>query len=129
MEKIEIKTEVDIVFARQSARNLAEKHGFSIMGKTRIATAVSELARNVFVHAGGGYMEFDVITDGDLIGVQCIFIDSGPGIADIDLAMADGFTTNNSLGQGLPGSKRLVDRFTLKSSPLNGTRVDIVKWK
>ena len=129
MERIEIQSEDDIIRSRTAARNLAEKLGFSIMNKTRVATAVSELARNVIQHADGGYMDLESVSESARRGIRCIFVDEGPGIEDIEEALKDGFTTGGSLGQGLPGSKRLVDELTISSNSGQGTRVEMLKWK
>ena len=129
MDRIDIESEKDIVVARTAARNLAGDLGFSVMNKTRIATAVSELARNVLVHGGGGYMEMEAVSNSPKTGVRCVFVDHGPGIGDIQQALSDGFSTGNSLGQGLPGAKRLVDDLQITSELGQGTRVEMVKWK
>ena len=129
MEVFESRSDEDIVRARQAARTTAEKLGFSIVNKTRIATAVSELARNVYNHGGGGRMEIEKIREGKKSGIRCIFIDQGQGIPDIEQAMGDGYSTGNGLGQGLPGSKRLMDNLKVESQIGKGTRVEIVKWK
>ncbi len=129
MKVFEIRSDEDVVRARQAARTTAEKLGFSIVNKTRIATAVSELARNVYKHGGGGRMEIEEIREGEKAGIHCIFTDQGPGIPDIEQAMSDGFSTAHGLGQGLPGSKRLMDNLKVESQMGKGTRVEIVKWK
>jgi len=129
MEKIEIQTEKDIVLARTAARELAGIQGFSIMTKTRIATAVSELARNVFLHAGGGRMEYEVVNNNGRSGIRCVFTDEGPGIPDIEGAMKEGFSTSSTLGHGLSGTRRLVDEFEISSEAGKGARVEIVKWQ
>ncbi len=128
MKTIEILTEHDIVQARQAARNAAGTLGFSIVDKTRIATAVSELARNVYSHGGGGRMEFEEIDEDGRTGLRCTFIDEGPGLPDIAEAVRDGFSTKDGLGQGLPGSKRLMDEFEIASEVGKGTRIEVVKW-
>jgi serine/threonine-protein kinase RsbT len=129
MEKIDILSEQDIVLARTAARELAGSKGFSIMSKTRIATAVSELARNVYLHGGGGRMEYEVVNKNGRYGIRCEFIDEGPGISDIENAMEEGFSTSSTLGHGLPGARRLVDEFEITSTGDNGTRVEIIKWE
>jgi serine/threonine-protein kinase RsbT len=129
MEVIEIHNEQHIVLARQTARRVAEKLGFRLVDKTRVATAVSELARNVYVHGGGGLMEIEEIHQGERIGLRFIFIDEGPGIASVEQAMQDGFSTSKGLGQGLPGSKRLMDYLQIESELSKGTRVETIKWK
>ena len=129
MEKIEITSEHDIVLARTAARELAGEQGFSIMVKTRVATAVSELARNVLLHGGGGRMEYELLNTNERKGVRCVFIDEGPGIPNIENALHDGFSTSSTLGHGLPGSRRLVDEFEISSEVGKGTRVEIIKWE
>lgn len=129
MKTVKIITEGDIVQARQVARDLAAALGFSLVDKTRIATAVSELARNVFKYGKGGRMELEAVNDAGRTGIRCVFIDQGPGIADIDAAMTPGFSTGRALGQGLPGTKRLMDEMELTSEVGKGTRVMVVKWR
>lgn len=129
MTEIEIQTENDIVVARNTARAIAGELDFSLIDKTRIATAVSELARNTLVHGHGGCMQVEPAKVNGSSGLRCVFVDSGPGIADIEQALQDGFSTAGSLGQGLPGAKRLTDDFLVESEPGQGTRVEIVKWK
>lgn len=129
MQKIEIQTEADIIHARRKARELAEELTFSVMGKTRLATAVSELARNVYHHGGGGHMLLEKVNRQGKAGIRCVFIDQGPGIPDIALAMVDGYSTGKTLGHGLPGSKRLVDEFKIESKVSQGSEVEIIKWK
>lgn len=128
MEAIEIINEQHIVQARQIARRVTEKLGFRLVDKTRVAAAVSELARNVYVHGGGGRMEIEEIHQGERIGIRFIFIDEGPGIPNVEQAMQDGFTTKKGLGQGLPGSKRLMDYLQIESELGKGTKVETIKW-
>lgn len=128
MQRVEIQDEHDVVLARTAARDIAGEQGFSVMSKTRIATAVSELARNVFLHGEGGYMEYEVIRQGIKVGVRCRFVDQGPGIPNIEQALRDGFSTTATLGHGLPGARRLVDDFKIKSQQGQGVQVEIVKW-
>lgn len=128
MQRVDIQTEHDVVLARTAAREIAGKQGFTIMSKTRIATAVSELARNVFLHGEGGYMEYEIVSDNNKIGVRCIFVDQGPGIPDIEQAMQDGFSSIATLGHGLPGARRLVDEFHITSPQGQGLKIEIVKW-
>ncbi len=129
MAEMVIRNEDDIVAVRTAARNLASLLEFSIVDKTRIATAVSELARNTLVHGGGGAMHIERASDSIREGIRCIFIDKGPGIPDIDRAMGSGYSTANSLGQGLPGARRLTDDFRIESTLDEGTKVEITKWK
>ena len=128
MIKVVISSEDDIVTARTKARHLAAEYGFSMIDKTRVATAVSELARNTLNHGGGGHMEICKATNGSKEGIRCLFRDQGPGIPDIEKALADGFSTRKSMGHGLPGARRLVDEFKIDSQPGAGTEVEIVKW-
>lgn len=128
MEVISITEESDIVLARRLARNQADALGFSTVNKTRIATAVSELARNVYVHGGGGEMHIELLEDDGRSGIRCIFLDQGPGIEDIERATGEGFSTGGTLGHGLPGSRRLMDDLQITSAPGQGTRVEVTKW-
>ncbi len=124
---IEIVSEEGIVAARQKVRELASNMGFGAVDQTRIATAVSELARNIYRFAGkGGVTIFGL--QGDRKGIRIVCEDDGPGIADIELAMTDGYSTIKSLGLGLPGAKRLMDEFEIESEPGKGTKVTITKW-
>lgn len=126
--KVEIETEEDLIYARQQIRRLADELGFSIINKTRIATAVSEITRNLLIHGKGGYMEFGPVEDVNGWAIECIFIDHGPGIENIEFAIQDGFSTGTGLGKGLPGTKRLVDYFNINSELGKGTVVEIKKW-
>ena len=129
MITIKIIDEDDIVYARSEARQLAEAEGFSLMEKTRLATAVSELARNIYRYATSGQVHIDTINDGGKSGIICRFIDQGPGIENIQQVMEDGFSTGKSLGFGLPGAKRLVDHFSITSEYGKGTNIELIKWK
>ena len=124
---IEIVSIEGIVTARQKVRKLAGEIGFGIVDQTRIATAVSELARNIYNYAAKGMVTIFVL-EGDRKGIQVICEDNGPGISDIDLAMTNGYSTSKSLGLGLPGAKRLVDEFQIESEVGKGTRITITKW-
>ncbi|MBN2378564.1 anti-sigma regulatory factor [candidate division WOR-3 bacterium] len=127
MSKVQIKEESDIVKARSVAKEMARDLGFGLVDQTRISTAVSELARNIFAYAGEG--EVYIETDWDhRKGIRITFTDQGPGIEDIDLALQDGFSTAGSMGKGLPGAKRLMDRLNIQTKPGEGTRIIIEKW-
>ena len=128
-ELIGLRSMDDIIKARQLVRECAIFQGLSLVDQTKIVTAASELARNTLVHGGGGEMRLQALNDGPRRGVKVIFVDSGPGISDIDLAMKDGYTTRGGLGLGLSGSKRLVDEFGIDSKPGKGTTVSIVRWR
>lgn len=120
--------EQDVVLARQTARKIASECGMRLVDLTKLVTAVSELARNTVIYGGGGKMEWQVLEDIGRIGVRLKFADDGPGIADIRLAMTDGWTSGSGLGLGLTGAKRLVDEFELDTAPGQGTRVTITRW-
>ncbi len=126
--RIPIATDADIVIARQHGRGLAESLGFSRTDATLIATAISEVARNIVVHAGRGEMEITATQSGKRRGVVVVARDEGPGIPNIEQAMQDGFSTARSLGLGLPGSRRLMDEFEVVSEVGRGTTVTMTKW-
>jgi serine/threonine-protein kinase RsbT len=123
-----IQNKNDIALARGAVRDLAEKIGFTLVDKTRIATAASEIARNTLVHGGGGTVEIDSIQDGATLGIRCVFKDQGPGIADIDQVLNDDQGAPNGSGQGLPATKHLMDILKIESQPGISTRVEIIKW-
>jgi len=126
---IALETEQDIVVARGQVRAMAVSLGFGVLDQTRLATVASELARNAVKYATGGQLILQPTADAHgRAGLRLIFEDEGPGIPDLDAAMRDGFSTAKSLGQGLPGSKRLVDEFSIESAPGRGTRVTVVRW-
>jgi len=127
-ESFDVANAADVVRVRQSVRTLAQKAALSIVDQTKIVTAASELARNTVVHGGGGSAQVELIVEGDRTGLRVSFSDSGPGIADVGLAMTDGFTTGNGLGLGLSGSRRLVDDFKIETALGSGTRVTVIKW-
>ena len=126
--KVPIHTDQDIVTARQKGRSLAAEVNFSKLEATLIATAISELARNIVTYAKKGEIRLRVI-NGLRCGIQVIAHDEGPGIADVELALRDGFSTSGSLGMGLPGVRRLVDEFRIVSEQNRGTTVTVSKWK
>lgn len=123
-----ITTDEDVIVARQKVRTLAQEMGFSMLDQTRLITAVSELARNIVVHAGSGTMTVYPPRSDQRRGMRIVFRDQGPGIPDIDQAMVEGFSTAGSMGLGLKGSRRLVDDFRIDSTPGVGTTVEITKW-
>ncbi|HET8746054.1 MAG TPA: anti-sigma regulatory factor [Ramlibacter sp.] len=124
-----LRSEVDIVASRQQVRVLTQQLKFSLVDQTKMITAASELARNTVVHGGGGAMRWELLDDGVRRGLRLHFEDEGGGIADVKLAMTDGFSTGTGMGLGLPGSKRLVHEFDIRSAPGQGTRVSIARWK
>jgi serine/threonine-protein kinase RsbT len=125
---IPIQREADIVLARQRGRELAASVGFMSTDQTLIATAISEVARNILVYATQGEIVLGHADDGVRTGIRVIARDDGPGIADIELAMRKGFSTHRSLGLGLPGARRLMDDFEIESAPGKGTRITMRKW-
>jgi serine/threonine-protein kinase RsbT len=125
----ELRSSRDVMLSRQVVRRLALDLEFSLVDQTKMITAASELARNTLIYGMGGTMCCEVLSDGNRRGLRVIFEDQGPGIEDIERAMQDGFTSGNGLGKGLPGSKRLVNDFEIKSVPGEGTRVAITRWR
>ena len=129
MDELPIRTGDDVVRVRQQVRVLAAKSGLSLVDQTKVVTAASELARNALVHGGGGLARVEAITSAlGKNGIRIGFTDEGPGIADVDLALTDGWTSGDGLGLGLSGARRLVDEFELTSKPGSGTSVVVVKW-
>lgn len=127
--RVELRSDIDIVAARRATGDWAKDLGLSTLDRTKLVTAVSELARNTVLHGHGGVMSLDLVRDGAREGLRVTFDDTGPGIADIDRAMQDGYSTGAGMGLGLPGARRLVNDFALTSSTGVGTCVMIVKWK
>lgn len=126
--QIAIRSDSDIVMVRQQARALAKELGFSASDLTLIATALSELARNIVEYAQQGEIILSQIKQGELRGLVIVARDSGPGIADIERAMLDGYSTGKGLGLGLPGAKRLMDEFEITSCVGQGTTIKATKW-
>ena len=124
-----ISTSEDVVAVRQAVRQRAVELGFNLVDQTKIVTAASELARNTLQYGGGGTLRIEEVIDGTRRGLRLIFEDQGPGIANIELAMRDGYTTGNGLGLGLSGARRLSNEFEIQSRPGEGTRVTIVRWR
>ncbi len=127
--RLPVETEGDIITARQVGRDMASQLGFSISDLTLIATAISEIARNIVDHAGRGEIFFDFCENGTAAGICITAKDSGPGIEDIPQAMEDGWTSKKGLGLGLPGSRRIMDEFAIESKKGKGTTVVMKKWK
>jgi serine/threonine-protein kinase RsbT len=128
-EALELRSAEDIVRARQLARSWAVAMGFSLVDQTKIVTAASELARNTVEYGGGGRLRLRWLVNSNRVGLQMDFMDEGPGIADVELAMKDGFSTGTGLGLGLSGTRRLMSEFTIDSRPGAGTRVSAIKWR
>jgi serine/threonine-protein kinase RsbT len=127
--RVAINSDQDIVLARQKGRALAIEFGFSAVDATFIATAVSELARNILAYARKGEITLRAVQRSNRKGIQVVASDDGPGIADIHQALRDGFSTSGSLGLGLPGVRRLMDEFGITSQPGQGTTVTVKKWR
>jgi serine/threonine-protein kinase RsbT len=128
-ESIPVRSQEDVVAVRQRVRAVAAEEGFRLVDQTKLVTAASELARNTYIYGGGGAGLIEIIENGGRKGLRVTFEDSGPGIADIALAMKDGYTTGGGLGLGLSGAKRLSNEFEIASTPGEGTRVTILRWR
>lgn len=128
-EVMPIHNQENVLLVRQLVRAWAVELGFSLVDQTKLVTAASELARNTIDHGGGGSMRMEQLSNGFRQGLRLIFEDQGPGIANLELAMQDGYSTRGGLGMGLSGSRRLVNEFAVDSTPGVGTRVTIIKWK
>jgi serine/threonine-protein kinase RsbT len=126
--QIAVISEEGIVLARQAGREMSAGLGLSETDQTLVATAISEVARNIILYAGRGVVELEVTTGPNGYGLRIRAVDEGPGIPDIELAMRDGYSTGRSLGLGLPGARRLMDDFSITSEPGHGTIVTMVKW-
>ena len=124
-----VRTSEDVVAVRQIVREWSLAAGLGLVDQTKIVTAASELARNQLDYGGGGTMTLESVNDGPLRGVRLVFEDQGPGIADVEQALRDGFTSGSGLGLGLGGAKRLSSEFAIESTPGQGTRVTIARWK
>ncbi|MBY0222173.1 anti-sigma regulatory factor [Mammaliicoccus sciuri] len=125
---IEINTEWDIVAARQLGRNEAKETGFGTVDQARITTAISELARNIYLYAGKGVIKIEPVRAGQRAGLIITASDEGPGITDLQKVMEDGFTTSGGLGAGMPGVKRLMDDFRVETEVGIGTTITATKW-
>ncbi|TRX76635.1 anti-sigma regulatory factor [Pseudomonas mangiferae] len=128
-ETFPLKQETDIVLIRQRVRKYAEEAKLGIVSQTKIVTAASEIARNALIYGGGGECVVEACSRDGRSAVYLCISDSGAGIADIDRAMVDGYTSGSGLGLGLSGAKRLVDAFAIDSAPGQGTRVELWKWR
>lgn len=127
--RVPVSTDMDLVTARREGRVMAEQLGLSATEATLVATAISELARNIVNYARRGEIHVSVISSGGRRGIAVVARDQGPGIADIKLAMQPGYSTSNGLGLGLPGVRRIMDDFDIASEPGRGTTIAVTKWK
>ena len=128
-ETIPVAVEEDVVRVRHAVRDWARELGFGLVDQTKIVTAASELGRNTVVYGGGGTLLLEALNDGNRRGLRLTFEDQGPGIADVELALRDGYTTGSGLGMGLSGARRLANEFAIDSPPGEGTRVTIARGK
>jgi serine/threonine-protein kinase RsbT len=129
VDRIEIRSSDDIVAVRQAVRKHSLSIGFGLVDQTKIVTASSELARNTLDYGGGGSVNIERLENGPRSGLRVTFEDQGPGIADIELALTDGYTSGHGMGLGLGGAKRLSHDMEIWSKPGEGTRISIVRWK
>jgi serine/threonine-protein kinase RsbT len=129
LDEAPLRSDHEIVLARQMVRRLTQELGFSLVDQTKMVTAASELARNALVYGGGGSMKWELLDSGGRRGLKLTFSDEGPGIANVEIAMTDGWTSGKGLGMGLSGARRLVNQFEIDTRPGAGTRVTITRWK
>ena len=128
-ETLAVTAEPHIVAVRQAVRRLALEIKLSLVDQTKIVTAASELARNLLIYGGGGEVRLEILREGMKSGLRAHFVDKGQGIADIQLALRDGYTSGSGMGLGLGGAKRLVNEFDIQSAPGEGTHITITRWK
>lgn len=128
-DDVPLRSGEDVVRLRQTVRERAVAVGFTLVDQTKVVTAASEIGRNTIQYGGGGAARIEVVANGTRRGLRLEFSDHGPGIADISLAMKEGYTSGGGLGLGLPGARRLSDEFSIDSTPGQGTRVVLVRWK
>jgi serine/threonine-protein kinase RsbT len=127
--RLPLRPSEDDVRMRQLVRERAVALGFGLVDQTKLVTAASELARNTLIHGGGGHGEIADVRNGARLGLCLAFVDEGPGIADVQQALQDGYTTGTGLGLGLGGARRLASEFAIESAPGRGTRVTIIRWR
>ena len=127
-DRIEVSSDQDVVRVRQLVRTAAVAVKLSLVDQTKLVTAASELARNTLVYGGGGTVEVARTENGRRQGIRIVFADQGPGIADLDLAFTDGYTSGGGLGLGLSGARRLVDEFVIDTAIGQGTTITVTKW-
>lgn len=127
-DRLVIASDQDVVRVRQLVRTLAVAVKLSLVDQTKLVTAASELARNTLVYGGGGTAEVSRVENGRRSGIRIVFADEGPGIADLDLALTDGYTSGGGLGLGLSGARRLVDEFEINTAVGQGTSITVTKW-
>lgn len=128
-QRLEIRSNDDVVRVRQAARQACTNIGFSLVETTKMVTAASEIARNTLEHGGGGWVALETVTEEARRGLRMTFVDEGRGIPDVAQALKDGFTTGSGMGLGLGGARRLVNDFAITSEPGRGTRVLLARWR
>ena len=128
IERIPVTSDQDVVRVRQLVRTVSVAVKLSLVDQTKLVTAASELARNTLVYGGGGMVEVSRVDNGRRAGIRIVFADEGPGIADLNLALTDGYTTGGGLGLGLSGARRLVDEFDIDTAVGQGTSITVTKW-
>ena len=129
LSQFRLSSDVDVVAARREVTGWAREIGLTVLDRTKVVTAASELARNTVVYGGGGVMSLEIVRDGRRQGLRLTFEDKGPGIPDVDRALEDGYSTGSGMGLGLPGARRLTNEFELTSTVGVGTCVTVVQWK
>ncbi|WP_229071677.1 ATP-binding protein [Actinoplanes sp. DH11] len=127
-QRLPVSTDQDVVRVRQLVRTLSVAVKLSLVDQTKLVTAASELARNTLVYGGGGEVVVARVQNERRAGIRIVFADQGPGIADLELALTDGYTTGGGLGLGLSGARRLVDEFEIDTEPGKGTTITVTKW-
>jgi len=127
--ELPLRNQHDVVLARQAVRRMTQQLSFSLVDQTKMVTAASELARNTVIYGGGGTLTWELLNNGARHGLRLSFIDHGPGIANLDLALTDGWSSGDGLGMGLTGARRLVNEFDIDSRVGVGTRVTVTRWK
>lgn len=128
-ETLPLYKEQEVILLRNRIKEYAVKIGMGLVNQTKLITGASELMRNMLKYAAGGTVKVEAVSKGRETGIRLVFTDKGPGITDIAQAMKDGFSTGKSLGVGLPGTRRLMNEFDIKSKPGEGTVVTVIKWK
>ena len=128
VQTLPLRSADDVVRVRQAVRTCAVALGFSLVDQTKLVTAASELARNTIDYGRGGDCDLVVVRSGERVGLRLVFRDDGPGIADVEQALRDGYTTGNGLGMGLGGARRLVDEFAIDSTVGVGTTIEVTRW-
>lgn len=127
--ELPLRNDHDVVLARQAVRRMTQQLSFSLVDQTKMVTATSELARNTVIYGGGGTLSWEMLDGAPRSGLRLTFLDQGPGIANLDLALTDGWSSGNGLGMGLTGARRLVNAFEIDSKIGVGTRVTVTRWK